>query len=294
MQTESTKILVVEDEPYIKDLLARYLNSEGYVCSTAAEGETALQLLQEDEYHLVMADIMMPGMSGIDLLNIVKTLYPDTAVLMVTSVNDRETGVLAIELGAYGYVIKPFERNEILINVANALERRRLTLAAQEESCSGKPRKLKMVSDQAPIKISAKEAVEYLRSGMDDASLMQKFNLSAKALYSLFDELLERGYVGQSEIDDRGSFAYGTVVLDARDTQFPAPERDKPSIRAQDAVKCIRSGMDDPSLMKRYRISAKGLRSLFRKLVAAGVMDQTELDRRITETHNWAVLAEDG
>ena len=67
----------------------------------------------------------------------------------------------------------------------------------------------------------------------------------------------------------------------------------KPEISAADALKCIRSGMDDSDLMKRYKISAKGLRSLFRKLVAAGVVDRSELDRRMSETHRWAILEED-
>ncbi|MFH1115752.1 MAG: response regulator [Pseudomonadota bacterium] len=293
MQSDTIKILVVEDEPYIRDLLARYLGMEGYACRTAPDGETALELLQGDAFHLVITDIMMPGMSGMDLLNIIRTLYPDTAVLMVTSVDDRETGILAIELGAYGYVIKPFERNEILINVANAMERRRSTLSSRERTHKSPPQARMMTQRRAPIKIPAREAVQYIRSGMDDASLLKKFNLSVKALYSLFDQLVGCGYLGQSEIDRRGSLSPGTVVLDVGEIKFPSSDSEKPAISAKDAVKCIRTGLDDSALMTRYQVSAKGLRSLFRKLVAAGVMDQSELDRRMSETHDWAVLEED-
>jgi putative two-component system response regulator len=75
---------------------------------------------------------MMPGMSGIDLLTFIKDLFPEVAVILVTGVDDRKTAIMTLELGAYGYVIKPFDRNEILINVANALERRRLTLMSRE------------------------------------------------------------------------------------------------------------------------------------------------------------------
>ncbi len=293
MQADATKTLIVDDEPYIRELLARYLRSEGYACCTAPDGEAALQLMQTEKFALVIADIMMPGMSGMDLLNIIRTLYPDTAVLMVTSVNDRETGVLAIELGAYGYVIKPFERNEILINVAAALERRRLTLLSQERTGTGVVIARPISTERKPIKISAREAVDCLRSGMDDASLMKKFNLSAKALYSLFDQLVGAGLLVQSEVESRGSLSPGTVVLDVNEVRFPSSDKVSPVIKAADAVRCIKSDMDDSALMKRYKISAKGLRSLFRKLVAAGVIDQSELDRRLSETHSWTVLEDD-
>jgi putative two-component system response regulator len=88
--------------------------------------------LESGSFHLVVADIMMPGMSGIDLLTIIRSLFSDVAVIMVTGVDDRKTAIMTLELGAYGYVIKPFDRNEIIINVANALERRRLRLLSEE------------------------------------------------------------------------------------------------------------------------------------------------------------------
>jgi DNA-binding response OmpR family regulator len=117
MNRERGQILVVDDEPYIAELLSRYLSHEGYQCAIAHSGEEALRCLERQKLHLVITDIMMPGMSGIDLLSVIGALYPDVAVLMVTAVNDKDTGILAVELGAFGYIVKPFERNEILINV---------------------------------------------------------------------------------------------------------------------------------------------------------------------------------
>jgi hypothetical protein len=122
---------------------------------------------------------------------------------------------------------------------------------------------------------------------------MKRFNLSAKALYSLFDQLAGAGYLTQFEVDSRGSLSPGTVVLDVNETGFPSSDSERTVISAVDAVTCIRSDMDDAALMKRYKVSAKGLRSLFRKLVAAGAIDQSELDRRMSETHAWAVLEDD-
>jgi len=132
METQRARILIVDDEPSIGDLLSRWLTVEGYGCAVAENGETAVTLLENDHFDLVVSDIMMPGMSGMDLLTVIKTLFADIAVVMVTAVDDRKTAIMALDLGAYGYVIKPFDRNEILINVANALERRRLFLLSRE------------------------------------------------------------------------------------------------------------------------------------------------------------------
>jgi putative two-component system response regulator len=132
MEAEQAKILIVDDEGYVCDLLSRWLTTEGYVCKTVENGDGALALLATERFDLVICDIMMPGMSGVDLLTIMIPLYPDVAVLMVTAVDDRKTAVMTLELGAFGYVIKPFDRNEILINVSNVLERRRLSILSRK------------------------------------------------------------------------------------------------------------------------------------------------------------------
>ena len=132
MQNEPARILIVDDEPHICELLARWLAAEGYRCATASNANKALELLDSGAFELALCDIMMPGMDGIGLLNTIRSKFDKTAALMVTAVDDRRTGILAVELGAYGYVIKPFERNEILIHVADALERRSEKLLSQE------------------------------------------------------------------------------------------------------------------------------------------------------------------
>lgn len=131
MEFQRARILVVDDEQFICELISRWLTAEGYECVTAANGDEALKRLSEQEFKLMVCDIMMPGMSGVDLLTLIKPLFPRVAVLMVTGVDDRKTAILTLELGAYGYVIKPFDRNEIVINVAGAIERRRLAELTQ-------------------------------------------------------------------------------------------------------------------------------------------------------------------
>jgi DNA-binding response OmpR family regulator len=292
MENRPTSILIVDDEPFISQLLERYLTPEGYNCRVVSSGEEAIKVLESTAFHLVLADIMMPGMSGIDLLHIIRSMHPDVAVLIVTAIDDRETGVLAVELGAYGYVIKPFERNEILINVANAIERRRLALFAREGTGPGPSTPQPVGLRRHPIKVSARKVLDLINSGMDEAALMGELQLSAKALNSLMDQLVVAGLLKQSEVDRRSSLSPGSVVVDLEQLKFPEINREKPVISATDAAKYIRSGMDDSFLMKRYGISAKGLRSLFRKLVASGVIEQSELDKRMSETHQWAVLAD--
>ncbi len=128
MRHSAARILVVDDEPYVSVVLARWLEMEGYRSAGVLSAREALARMEEAPFELVLSDIMMPGMSGIELLTEIKSRWPDTAVIMVTGVDDRATATQALKQGAYGYVIKPFERNEILINVFNALERRALEL----------------------------------------------------------------------------------------------------------------------------------------------------------------------
>lgn len=132
MKKQSARILIVDDDPLVGEIIGRWLTSEGHVCETALSGEKAAQLLEQNEFHLIIADIMMPGMSGVDLLTFAKSRYSDLAVIMVTGVDDRDTAIITFELGAYGYILKPFHFKEVILHVANALERRRLELLSRE------------------------------------------------------------------------------------------------------------------------------------------------------------------
>jgi len=126
------RILVVDDQAPVREILCRCLQAQGYACDTAADADKAWQRLRQDGYALVVSDIVMPGRSGLELLAMIRLEMPEVAVVMVTAADDRDTAVRALEQGAYGYVIKPFEPNEVIINVVNALERRRLVLASQD------------------------------------------------------------------------------------------------------------------------------------------------------------------
>jgi putative two-component system response regulator len=127
-QPPNERILIVDDEEQIRTLLARLLGAQGYECLTAEDAASAWQVLKETRVALVLSDVNMPGESGIDFTREVLKQYPDTAVVMVTGMDDRRYADVAIELGAYGYILKPFKPNELIINVGNAVRRRALEI----------------------------------------------------------------------------------------------------------------------------------------------------------------------
>jgi len=130
-RTDNDLILVVDDEATIREILTRWLSGHGYRVQQAANAAEALRLIAAEEPALILSDILMPGASGIELLQQVKRQYPEVAVVMATAVDDLETAVQAVKQGAYGYVIKPFLPDEILVNVFNALRRRTLEIESR-------------------------------------------------------------------------------------------------------------------------------------------------------------------
>ena len=122
------RILVVDDEDLIRRMIGRLLQRQGHECSLAANAAEAKQQLAAESFDLVLSDVNMPGESGLDLVRFVFENYANTATMMVTGVDDPQIADHALTMGAYGYIIKPFEANEVLINVANALRRRQLEI----------------------------------------------------------------------------------------------------------------------------------------------------------------------
>ncbi len=125
---KKTHILVVDDEQSITKLVERMLEDAGYVVTVANDGNSALAMLAERKPDLVLLDIRMPDKSGTELLAEIKTSYPDTVVIMVTAVTDTHTAVQCMKDGAYDYVTKPFNLDEVVLSVQRALEIRRLDL----------------------------------------------------------------------------------------------------------------------------------------------------------------------
>jgi putative nucleotidyltransferase with HDIG domain len=121
------RILVVDDEEPIREVVCSMLENAGYECVQASTGLEALALLRKDvDFQLVLSDLMMPELDGVGLLENVRVQYKELPVVMVTAVHDISVALAAIRNGAYDYLLKPFEREQLLAVVRRALEANRL------------------------------------------------------------------------------------------------------------------------------------------------------------------------
>jgi putative nucleotidyltransferase with HDIG domain len=149
----SARILVVDDELFVREILVRKLQALGYQCDSSEDGPEALKALSEHSYDLLLTDIMMPEMSGVDLIREATKLCPELAVILVTSVIDLEVAIDALKLGAYDYIMKPFSLEEVTLAVARALEKRKLVITnlkyqeTLEEQVASRTRQLREALD---------------------------------------------------------------------------------------------------------------------------------------------------
>lgn len=135
-----SRILVVDDDETIRDTLYELL-SEEYDCQTAQTAEQALARLEVDSYDVVLTDISMPGLSGLELLGHVRQKYPDTPVIIISGISDEEHAQGLIRLGAFEFLLKPFRLEVVEKSVKRALDRRRHLLQT--------PRSANETSDEA-------------------------------------------------------------------------------------------------------------------------------------------------
>jgi putative two-component system response regulator len=130
--SQQARILIVDDLPIVRLSLQRILSKAGYRCREAEDVPSALTVLDEDDIELILCDIQMPGASGLDLVKAIRPRIPETSVVMVSSLEDAETAIECLQQGAFGYVLKPFQPREILVQVNGALRRRMLEIAFRD------------------------------------------------------------------------------------------------------------------------------------------------------------------
>jgi putative nucleotidyltransferase with HDIG domain len=128
---ETEKVLVVDDEEAIREVVSTLLEAQGYACTTCVNGRMALEKFRQDTYDLVLSDIVMPEMDGLKLLAELRAADPDVPVIMVTAMHDISIALEAIRAGAYDYILKPFEKDQLYLSVRRALEHRRLVVENQ-------------------------------------------------------------------------------------------------------------------------------------------------------------------
>ncbi len=121
-----SRILVVDDEESIREFLEIMLKKEGYEVTVAEDGQKAIDTLTKKSFDMVISDMQMPYVTGIELLKHVKESYPDIVFMMITAFGTTETAVDAMKMGAYDYVTKPFKIDEVRLNILNALRSKNL------------------------------------------------------------------------------------------------------------------------------------------------------------------------
>jgi DNA-binding NtrC family response regulator len=126
MSEQRLSILIVDDELVVRDSLVHWFTEEGYDVDSASSANDALAKLAAREFDLVIADIRMPGMDGIDLLEKIKSEQLDTGVIVMTGYASVETAIRALKHGAFDYITKPFDPDDLSVVVRNALEQHRL------------------------------------------------------------------------------------------------------------------------------------------------------------------------
>src|SRR5258706_213214 len=211
MSTE--RILVVDDEEPIREIVTAMLESSGYQCQQAASGKQALALLTSgDSFELMLSDLMMADRDGIGLLERTKEKYPDMPVVMVTAVHDISVALAAIRNGAYDYLLKPFEREQLLNTVSRALENRRL--------------KVENRNYQTNLESLVKARTDQLQTAM--ANLERSYDITLEALGDALD-LQDRETEGHSR---REEIPLGARIFSVADT-FDAITSDRPYRPAQ-------------------------------------------------------------
>ncbi|MBI5556550.1 MAG: response regulator [Deltaproteobacteria bacterium] len=123
---QKKRILVVDDEKIILKTLQWSLTHQGYEVDTAGNGEEGLARLQANSYNLLVSDLLMEGMSGTELLQRAREIYPDMGVCLITGYADLTSAIEALRLGADDYLIKPCDIEELLLRVKRALDREEL------------------------------------------------------------------------------------------------------------------------------------------------------------------------
>ncbi len=125
------RILIVDDEKAIRDGLSRILQSEGYLTELSYNGYSAMEMLQAQDFEIVITDLKMPGMDGMEVLKAISILQPDVPVLFITGYSTVENAVEVMKIGAFDYLPKPFTPDQLLEKVRKALEHRAFLLEEQ-------------------------------------------------------------------------------------------------------------------------------------------------------------------
>jgi len=260
------RILIVDDEEPVRNLFAAYLE-ETYTCETAADAQEALDMLARAPFALVLTDMQMPGLGGIELLRKIVEHYPDTAVIMISGVDRTQRVIDAIRVGASDYLIKPCELDVLAFSIERALGRRMLLRNARRykkdlelRNAELAQQKGELVRLQAQMVQSAKMA----SLGLLAAGVAHELNNPAGFIYSNVDLL--RQYVERLE---RCLFAYDELTLPNQDADRIAKIKDE--IDYHNIVNDLESIMSD------CHLGAERIRDVVQNLRLFSRLDESEI-----------------
>jgi putative two-component system response regulator len=167
MEGQPANILIVDDEPIIRRLLCHKLTKEGYQCHEADSAAAALNKLGDNAAELMISDIMMPGKSGLELLEEVKFKYPDISVIMATAVAELNIAIRCLKEGADDYISKPFDLTQVSFSVQRCLEKRRLQLIIKDHRQLMEGKVQSQTTEIRNIFLGAIEALVYALEAKD-------------------------------------------------------------------------------------------------------------------------------
>ena len=226
-QPAREQILIVDDEAGVRSILQKHLENDGAECVTSHDGTDALNKMQSRHFDLVISDMMMPGMTGMELLHRVKEQQPETAFIMVTGLKDINTAVDSLRVGACDFITKPFELPAIRHAVDRAIERRRLLIENRlyREKLEAKVRKRTVELNEAlqDVEESYKITLEALVTALDareqetraHSQRVREYTLTlARALGLDHDSLIQTG---------RGALLHDVGKIGVRDSILLKP-----------------------------------------------------------------------
>jgi putative two-component system response regulator len=132
MSNKKGRILIVDDELYIQEILKSTLEDDGFECVAVGNADDALTALAAQEFDVALSDIRMPGKQGTELLKEIKTSYAEVIVIMITAIDSATTAIESMRLGAYDYIVKPFNLDQVLLSTNRAMDKRRLENASKD------------------------------------------------------------------------------------------------------------------------------------------------------------------
>ncbi len=153
--------MIVDDEEAIREVVSTLLEAQGYECASVGNGRLAKEYLGNHSADLVLSDMVMPEMDGLSLVEWLRKTDPDVPVIMVTAMHDLSTALEAIRRGAYDYILKPFEKDNLYLGVRRALEHRRLVMENRNYQ-----RNLEKLVEERTAQL--KGALEQLEQSYDD------------------------------------------------------------------------------------------------------------------------------